>query len=117
MIRKFAKETPASEVVETGKRYIDDSYKGDPVLSFGRATEYVENGFDGIANVLPFHCMPGTIVNSVLEKFQKDHAGIPCIKLSFDGQEETNEETRLEAFMHQVQQRMESRLELDLVTH
>ncbi|MGR3317451.1 MAG: acyl-CoA dehydratase activase [Candidatus Anammoxibacter sp.] len=117
VIRKFAKETPASEVVESGKHYIDDSYKGDPVLSFGRATEYVENDFDGIANVLPFHCMPGTIVNSVLEKFQKDHAGIPCIKLAFDGQEETNEETRLEAFMHQVQQRMESRLGMDLVTH
>jgi len=30
--------------------------------------------------------------------------------LTFDGQEETNEETRLEAFMHQAYQRMESRL-------
>lgn len=110
MVKLFPKESPAVEVIRRGKRYIDDSYKGDPVLSFGRATEYVEEGFDGIANILPFYCMPGTIVNAILEKFQKDHNGIPCIKLAFDGQEETNEETRLEAFMHQAQQRMENRL-------
>ena len=35
---------------------------------------------------------------------------MPCLKLSFDGQEQTNEETRLEAFMHQAYQRMEGRL-------
>jgi predicted nucleotide-binding protein (sugar kinase/HSP70/actin superfamily) len=80
------------------------------VLSIGKAIEYAEEGFDGIINVIPFHCMPGTVVNGVLEKFQKDYSGVPCLKLSFDGQEQTNEETRLEAFMHQAYQRMESRL-------
>ena len=48
-------------------------------------------------------------MNAVLEKLQRDH-DIPLLKLTFDGQEETNEETRLEAFMHQAYQRMESRL-------
>ena len=115
IVELFSKESSAKEVVELGKHYVDDSYRGDPVLSFGRATEYVEKGFDGIVNLLPFYCMPGTIVNAVMEKFQKDHEGIPCMKMAFDGQEETNEETRLEAFMHQAQQRMESRLGLDTV--
>ena len=114
-VRLFSREKSSKEVIKMGKRYIDDSYKGDPVLSFGRATEYAEENFDGIANLLPFYCMPGTIVNSVMEKFQKEHDGIPCIKIAFDGQEETNQETRLEAFMHQAHQRMESRLGLDLV--
>ena len=80
------------------------------MLSMGRAVEYIEEDFDGIINVIPFHCMPGTAVNAVLEKFQREHDGIPCLKLTFDGQEETNEETRIEAFMHQAQQRMESKL-------
>jgi predicted nucleotide-binding protein (sugar kinase/HSP70/actin superfamily) len=75
----------------------------------GRAVEYIEADYDGIVNVIPFHCMPGTTVNAVLEKLQRDH-DIPLLKLTFDGQEETNEETRLEAFMHQAYQRMESRL-------
>ena len=80
------------------------------MLSMGKAIEYVEEGFDGIVNAIPFHCMPGTVVNGVLERFQRDYHGMPCLKLSFDGQEQTNEETRLEAFMHQAYQRMECRL-------
>ncbi|MDR4507226.1 MAG: acyl-CoA dehydratase activase [Candidatus Brocadiaceae bacterium] len=109
-IKHFLKDIKIKKLIKKGKPYIDDSYKGDPVLSLGKATEYVEHGYDGIINVLPFHCMPGTVVNGVLEKFQKEHQGIPCLKLSFDGQEQTNEETRLEAFMHQAYQRMEGKL-------
>ncbi|KKO21140.1 MAG: CoA activase [Candidatus Brocadia sp.] len=109
-IRHFPKEASIKELIKKGKAYIDDSYKGDPVLSLGKAIEYVEEGFDGLINVLPFHCMPGTVVNGVLERFQKDFYGMPCLKLSFDGQEQSNEETRLEAFMHQAYQRMEGRL-------
>ena len=109
-IRHFLKEASIKDLIKKGKPYIDDSYKGDPVLSMGKVVEYVEHGYDGIINVIPFHCMPGTVVNGVLEKFQKDYYGIPCLKLSFDGQAQTNEETRLEAFMHQTYQRMEGRL-------
>ncbi len=109
-IRHFLKDAPIKGLIKKGKPYIDDSYKGDPVLSMGKAIEYVEEGFDGLINVIPFHCMPGTVVNGVLERFQKDFYGMPCLKLSFDGQEQSNEETRLEAFMHQAYQRMEGRL-------
>lgn len=96
-IRHFYKDATIKELIRRGKKYIDDSYKGDPVLSMGKAVEYAEEGFDGIVNIIPFHCMPGTIVNGILERFQRENAGIPCLKLSFDGQEQTNEETRLEA--------------------
>jgi predicted nucleotide-binding protein (sugar kinase/HSP70/actin superfamily) len=109
-IRYFLKDASIKELIKKGKPYIDDSYKGDPVLSIGKAVEYVEEGFDGLINVIPFHCMPGTVVNGVLERFQKDFYGMPCLKLSFDGQEQSNGETRLEAFMHQAYQRMEGRL-------
>lgn len=97
-------------MISKGRSYINESYKGDPVLSMGRAVELVEAGFDGIIHVAPFHCMPGTAVSAVLEKFQRDHDGIACLKLTFDGQEESNSETRIEAFMHQASQSMESRL-------
>lgn len=109
-VRHFLKDASIKDLIKKGKPYIDDSYKGDPVLSMGKAIEYVEEDFDGIINVIPFHCMPGTVVNGVLEKFQRQHGGMPCLKLSFDGQEQTNEGTRLEAFMHQTYQRMEGRL-------
>jgi predicted CoA-substrate-specific enzyme activase len=111
-IRHFLKDPPTKEIIKKAKPYIDDSYKGEPILSMGKAVEYAEEGYDGIINVIPFHCMPGTIVNGILEKFQKEHNGIPCLKLSFDGQEQSNEETRLEAFIHQAHQRMEGRLHI-----
>ncbi|MFQ5964927.1 MAG: acyl-CoA dehydratase activase [Candidatus Scalinduaceae bacterium] len=109
-ISNFFKESSIKKLILKGRQYVHDSYKGDPVISMGRAVEYIEENFDGIVNVTPFHCMPGTVVNAVLEKFQREHGGIPCLKLAFDGQEESNEETRIEAFMHQAHQRMESRL-------
>jgi len=108
-IRHFLKDASIKDLIKKGRHYIDDSYKGDPVLSMGKAVEYVEKNFDGVINVIPFHCMPGTVVNGVLERFQRDYNGIPCLKISFDGQEQTNEETRLEAFMHQALQRMEGK--------
>ena len=107
--KKLFKESSIKDLISKGKSYIHDSYRGDPVLSMGRAVEYIEADYDGIVNIIPFHCMPGTAVNAVLEKLQRDHNDIPLLKLTFDGQEETNEETRLEAFIHQAYQRMESR--------
>ena len=107
---KLFKESSIKQLISKGKSYIHDSYRGDPVLSMGRAVEYIEADYDGIVNIIPFHCMPGTTVNAVLEKLQREHNDIPLLKLTFDGQEETNEETRLEAFLHQAYQRMESRL-------
>jgi predicted nucleotide-binding protein (sugar kinase/HSP70/actin superfamily) len=107
--KKLFKESSIGDLILKGKSYIHDSYRGDPVLSMGRAVEYIEADYDGIVNIIPFHCMPGTAVNAVLEKLQRDHHDIPLLKLTFDGQEETNEETRLEAFVHQAYQRMESR--------
>ena len=81
-VRHFLKDASIKELIKKGKPYIDDSYKGDPVLSMGKAIEYVEEGFDGIVNVIPFHCMPGTVVNGLLERFQRDYYGMPCLKLS-----------------------------------
>ena len=39
--------------------------------------------------------------------FRAEHDGIPCLKMAFDGLEQGNEDTRLEAFVHQAKQRME----------
>ncbi len=53
-------------------------------------------------NVMPFTCMPSTIVSSLMKKVQKDLADMPALSIAYDGQEQTTTETRLEAFMHQA---------------
>jgi len=56
----------------------------------------------GIVNLLPFMCMPGTVVASVSHKFKKDNNEIPYVSIAYDGQEDASIDLRLQAFMHQA---------------
>jgi len=101
-IRDEELEEPLTEsVVRDAEPYISEAYRGEPVLTVGKAIDYAKAGFDGIVNVMPFSCMPGTMVSAVSPEVKHDH-GIPWINLTFDGQEQTHLRTRLEAFMHQT---------------
>jgi hypothetical protein len=39
-----------------------------------------------------------------MKRYREDHNDIPFLNMAYDGQEETNTLTRLEAFMHQARQ-------------
>jgi predicted nucleotide-binding protein (sugar kinase/HSP70/actin superfamily) len=56
----------------------------------------------GIVSIMPFTCMPGTIVSALLKRCKEENNNIPYLNLSYDGQTETNTLTRLEAFVCQV---------------
>ena len=56
-------------------------------------------------NVMPFGCMPSTIVSTQTRRLSADCDDMPILNLSFDGQEDPTLETRLEAFVEQVRQR------------
>ncbi|MFH0787256.1 MAG: acyl-CoA dehydratase activase, partial [Pseudomonadota bacterium] len=84
--------------------YLHPSFEGEAILSLGKAKDFWRKGAGGLINIMPFTCMPGTIVNALLKRFREDHQNIPFLNLSYDGQEQTNTRTRLEAFMYQVQQ-------------
>jgi predicted nucleotide-binding protein (sugar kinase/HSP70/actin superfamily) len=84
--------------------YLHPSFEGEAILSLGKSKDYWSKGACGLINIMPFTCMPGTIVNALLKRFREDHQNIPFLNLSYDGQEQTNTRTRLEAFMYQVQQ-------------
>ena len=108
-IRNFFDEPPSDHVIDLGRRYLDPNIRGEPILSMGRCMEYVEAGCDGVVNLHPFNCMPGTIVNALLAKFQKDW-DMPVLKVAYDGLEQATETIRIEAFMHQCRERLEARL-------
>ena len=63
-----------------------------------------KTGISGVANILPFTCLPGTIVASLSTAFRKDHEDMPWVDIAFDGQEDTGIETRLQAFVHQAKE-------------
>jgi len=108
-IRGSLSEPRSEEVIRLARDYLDPSVRGgETVLSLGRSMEYVHANCDGIVNLHPFNCMPGSIVNAILTRLQKDH-DIPVLKVAYDGQEQSNELIRIEAFVHQCRERMEAR--------
>jgi len=48
-------------------------------------------------------------VHSILKRYREQHHNIPFLNMAYDGQEQTNSRTRLEAFMFQVAQYDEAR--------
>ncbi len=108
-VEHMPREAAASKVIRAGSRYLDPTVKGEAILSMGRAVEYAHHGLNGVVNVAPFGCMPGALVNGLLERFREEYDGMPVLKLAFDGVEQTAEQTLLEAFVHQARQHMNGR--------
>jgi predicted CoA-substrate-specific enzyme activase len=97
-------EPTIEETLQSARSYIDDSFEGEAILSVGKCADFLKKGVSGLVNLMPFTCMPGTIVGAVMKRYREEHNNIPFISMAFDGQEETSTLTRLEAFMHQVRQ-------------
>jgi len=105
-LEHFSRELPTAEILARGCTYLSDEIRGEAILSMGRAVEYAEHGFNGVVNVMPFGCMPGTIVSSLLHQFRNQHGGLPVFNHVVDGTRDPGQDIRLEAFYHQCCQRM-----------
>jgi len=101
-------EEPISHIFELACPYMHDSFEGEAVLSVGKMVEYHHKGFGGVVNVMPFTCMPSTIVSTQTMRISKDCGDMPILNISFDGQEDPTLTTRLEAFVEQVASRQSS---------
>lgn len=98
------RDIPLKEMLTTCDPYIHKDYDGDPPLAFGMAAGLTETGISGVANILPFACMPGTLIQSVSHVFRKNHDNIPWEDIAYDGQDNLGIETRLQAFIHQAKE-------------
>jgi predicted CoA-substrate-specific enzyme activase len=107
-IEKFPRELPTQEILSRGRAYLTPAVEGEAILSMGRVVEYAENGFDGIVNIIPFGCMPGTIVSLLLHQFRHDH-GLPFLNVVVEGTKDTSQSVRLDAFYHQCCEHMQRR--------
>jgi len=93
----------AAEVLEAAEPYMKENIGGEAILCIGAPVALASRGaIDGAVNVLPFTCLPGTIVTAVSKRLRRDLPGLPWLNLAFDGQEDTDNDARLEAFMYQV---------------
>jgi len=100
-------ELSVEKCLDYGSLYLSPAFRGEAILSVGKAVDFYHQRLSGVVNVLPFTCMPGTITSGILKRFQADHQGIPCINLSFDGQDDGGTLLRLEAFVYQCKEYQE----------
>jgi len=115
-LKKFtdqSKDVSLHDMLNLCNTYIGKQYDGDPPIAMGTAATLVNQGISGIAAILPFTCMPGTLIAAVSDSFRKDHDNIPFINIPYDGQDGVALETRLQAFVFQVK---EHALAKELVT-
>ncbi|MBN2455624.1 MAG: hypothetical protein JXB29_03660 [Sedimentisphaerales bacterium] len=95
-------EQPIQHVIKLAEPYMHYSFQGEAILTIGKTIEYHHTGFGGVVNVMPFGCMPSTVVNTQTRRVSSDCNDMPILNLSFDGQEDATLTTRLEAFVEQV---------------
>jgi predicted nucleotide-binding protein (sugar kinase/HSP70/actin superfamily) len=97
-------EPTIEETLRRALPYVHHSFEGEAVLSVGKAVDYIRRGVSGVVNVMPFSCMPGTITNGLLKRLREDFGNIPFLNIAYEGQQDTQTVTRLEAFMHQARE-------------
>jgi predicted CoA-substrate-specific enzyme activase len=95
-------DDPVELLLRRAEPYLSLDYKGEAVLSIGKAVEMAQKGAAGIVNAMPFNCMPGTVVSSLSRKVSESLGGIPWLNISYEGLRDSGEETRLEAFADQA---------------
>jgi predicted nucleotide-binding protein (sugar kinase/HSP70/actin superfamily) len=92
------------DMIRLSAPYVHKDYDGDPVIAIGSASKLAETKISGIVYIMPFTCMPGTLVASLTTDFRKDHNNIPWENIAYDGQQDTTLDIRLQAFMHQARE-------------
>ncbi len=98
---KTLNEPDTKELLKKASPYLHDSFEGEAILSIGKSIDLIERGASGVINAMPFGCMPGTVVTTLMHGLSRDY-GIPCISISYDGTESQTTEIQLEAFMNQA---------------
>ncbi|HJX12386.1 MAG TPA: hypothetical protein VJ377_02540, partial [Dehalococcoidales bacterium] len=108
LIEGFTRELPTQAILDKGHAYLTPAVEGEAILSMGRVVEYAEHGFNGIVNIIPFGCMPGTIVSLLLHQFRLDHR-LPVLNVVVEGTKDPGESIRFEAFVQQAREHLRRR--------
>ena len=103
-------EPSVEELVELNRPYLDPALITETTLSVGKAFHHHRQGAHGVILLGSFCCMPGAISDSIMSgRLREDLGGFPYLRLAYDAQEQTNVDTRIEAFAYQAEQYKNSR--------
>lgn len=97
-IRNLA-EPSMGEIFRLSSKYIPNTFEGETMIEVARTIDFFKKGACGVIHVVPFGCMMGTIVETLSERISRDLSGFPTLSLQYDGQDNTSQISKLEAFM------------------
>jgi predicted nucleotide-binding protein (sugar kinase/HSP70/actin superfamily) len=98
------RDIPVDEMLDLCMPYLHRDYDGEPAITMGGVAGQCRTGISGVVHILPFTCLPGTLISALSPGFTQDHDGIPWINIAYDGQEEASVETRLQAFVYRAEE-------------
>ncbi|MGD8650807.1 MAG: hypothetical protein PVJ35_08085 [Desulfobacterales bacterium] len=72
-------------------------------LSIAGLVEYAKEAYNGVVNVYPFTCMPGTITSAVIKPIM-NRLEVPFLDAPYDDSYQPGREATIRTFMYQAQQ-------------
>ncbi len=82
-------------------------------LSIPGIMEYVHEGYNGVINVYPFTCMPGTATSAIVRPIM-NRMKVPYLDTPYDDTFQPGREAAIRTFMYQAQQHYERHGRADL---
>jgi predicted CoA-substrate-specific enzyme activase len=90
------------DMVTLAAPYVSDGIDPVVTVNVAKAKNYAMQGCSGIANLIVLNCLFGTLSTAIYRGIQKEHNRIPVLNMIYDGLQQTNAKTRIEAFIHQA---------------
>jgi predicted nucleotide-binding protein (sugar kinase/HSP70/actin superfamily) len=97
-------EPSFKEVLKNTSSYIGFENNNMLLLNISKIVDFAQSGADGVINAICFNCMLGTISAAISTQLREDLDNIPIPTLVYSGTDSSAENTKLEAFVFQVQQ-------------
>jgi predicted CoA-substrate-specific enzyme activase len=90
------------DVVMLAAPYVSDDIDPVVTVNVAKANNYALQGCSGVANLIILNCLFGTVSTAIYRGIQREHNRIPVLNMIYDGLQQTNAKTRIEAFIHQA---------------
>jgi predicted nucleotide-binding protein (sugar kinase/HSP70/actin superfamily) len=90
------------DMITVAAPYVSDDIDPVVTVNVAKAKNYAVRGCSGIANLIILNCLFGTLSTAIYRGIQKEHNRIPVLNMMYDGLQQTNAKTRIEAFIHQA---------------
>lgn len=95
-------EPSAKHVIDEASKYMDPRAASEAVEGIGTASLFNHSGkLHGILNLIPAHCMAGSVLQCYLEKLHRE-SGIPVLTIPLDGICNKSFKINLELLVHQA---------------